>query len=89
MNPETETIPFVVELPVLDDEAVDALQEFLWNLVMQFESQYYHQLRRHQQKLDALHRDPLEPWKRITPAPANPDLTLEDVDPDFNDDIPF
>ena len=82
----TETVPIVIELPVLDDEAVEALQEFLWNLVMTFESQYYHQLQRCHRKLDAKTRDPLEPWTRVTPTPSDPDTALDD---ELNDDIPF
>jgi len=71
-------------LPILEDETVDALDAFLLHLVTQFENHYSHQLRRQRQKLDALTRDPLEPWKRITPDAADPQ-----VDEDFNDDIPF
>ena len=81
-----ETVPFILEVPVLDDDTVAALDAFLWDLLTQFESQYLHQLQRHHRKLDALTRDPLEPWKRITPAPLDPEDPLDD---ELNDDIQF
>jgi hypothetical protein len=40
---------FIVEMPELDDEAVANIQEFLWEVVRSFESQYFHQLQRHHQ----------------------------------------
>ena len=57
------TVAFILEVPVLDDKAVAAVNAFLWDLLVQFESQYYSQLQRHHRKLDALRRDPREPWK--------------------------
>jgi len=70
-----DTVPIVIELPVLDDEGVEALQEFLWNLVMTFESQYYHQLQRYRRRSDAPTRDPIEPQ--------------DGPDEDLNDEVPF
>lgn len=86
LNPTNESIPVVIELPVLDDKGVEALQEFLWNLVIQFESQYYHQLQRYQRKRDALTGDPLQPWKRMTLTPVEPQ---DGIDEDLDDEIPF
>jgi hypothetical protein len=80
----TETDLLILEVPVLEDEAVAALQDFLWDLLTQFESHYFMQLQRHHRKLDAIDRDPLEPWKRLTPDAADPE-----VDEDFNDELPF
>ena len=81
----TQTDLMVLEVPILEDETVHALHTFLLDLVTQFENHYDHQLRRQWQKLDALTRDPLEPWKRVTPSPVDPDAALDD---DLNDDIP-
>ena len=39
-----QTVPFILDVPVLDDEAVDAVNAFLWDLLVQFESQYFSQL---------------------------------------------
>lgn len=79
-----QTVAFILNVPVLDDEAVDAVNAFLWDLLVQFESQYFSQLQRHHRKLDALRRDPLEPWKNRAPDLADPES-----DEDFNDEIPF
>ena len=85
---ETETDLMILEVPVLDDETVDALQTFLWDLLRQFENHYFHQLRRYHRKLDAETRDPLEPWKRLTPSPPDPDPE-DALDDELNDDITF
>lgn len=43
---------FVIDMPELDDQAVAAVQDFLWERINSFESQYYHQLQRyHRQSL--------------------------------------
>lgn len=86
MTMSEETVPFIIDMPVLDDETVAAVNTFLWDLVTQFESQYLGQLQRYHRKIDALDRDPLQPWKRITPAAPEPDTGLDD---ELNDDIPF
>lgn len=78
------TVPFILNVPVLDDEAVDAVNTFLRDLLVQFENQYFSQLQRHHRKLDALRRDPLEPWKNRAP-----DLPDPQGDEDFNDENPF
>jgi hypothetical protein len=81
---ENETIPVVIELPLLDEKGIEALQEFLWNLVMLFEGQYYHQL--DQRKRGTLTRDPFQHWKRVAPTPVEP---KEGLDEDPDDEIPF
>ena len=40
---------FIIEMPELTDEAVVSVQNFLWDLIRSFESQYYHQLQRYHQ----------------------------------------
>lgn len=82
----TETDLMVLEVPILEDGTVAALHDFLLDLVNQFENHYGHQLRREWQKIDALTRDPLEPWKRITPTATDPNVALDD---DLDDDVPF
>jgi len=84
MHAETDLM--VLEVPILEDDTVAALHDFLLDLLCQFENHYGHQLRRQWQKLDALTRDPLEPWKRATPSPIDPEDPLDD---ELNDDIPF
>jgi hypothetical protein len=84
MTPETQ--PFLLEVPVLEDATVDALHTFLLDLLMQFENHYGHQLRRHWLELNAETRDPLEPWKHITPSSLEPGKELND---DLNNEIPF
>lgn len=82
---ENETIPINIEVPVLDEKGVEALQVFLWNLVMTFESQYYHQLHRYRRKR-GLTRDLFQHWKPVTPAPVEP---KDGIDEDLDDEIPF
>lgn len=82
----TETDQLILDVPVLEDEAAAVLLDILWDLLTQVENHYGHQLRRHWEKLDALTRDPREPWKRITPSPVDP---AEPLDDELNDDIPF
>jgi len=41
---------FIIEMPELDDKAVASIQEFLWEIIRSFESQYYHQLQRYHQQ---------------------------------------
>lgn len=50
---------FIIEMPDLDDKAVAGVQDFLWELVMSFESRYFHQLQRYhrQSSIDEL-KDP-------------------------------
>lgn len=84
MNTETDLV--MIEVPVLEDDAVAAVQDFLCDLLRQFENHYFHQLQRYHRKLDARDRDPLEPWKRVTPSPVDADDPLDD---ELNDDIPF
>src|SRR5690606_27841124 len=82
MNTETDLL--LLEVPILEDETVAVLHDVLFDLLTQFESHYGHQLRRHWQQTDARRRDPLEPWKTVTPDPA-----ASELDQDFNDEIPF
>lgn len=42
---------FIIEMPELNDEAVAAVQDFLWDLIRSFELRYYHQLQRHHRRL--------------------------------------
>lgn len=41
---------FVIEMPELDDEQCAVVQDFLWEVIRAFESQYYHQLQRNHRK---------------------------------------
>lgn len=41
---------------------------------------------RYRRRRDVPTRDPLEPCKRLTPSPVDPEDALDD---EFNDDIPF
>lgn len=41
---------FIIEMPELDDKAVVDVQNFLWELVSSFESQYFHQLQRYHRR---------------------------------------
>jgi hypothetical protein len=41
---------FILEMPELNDEAVAGVQDFLWELIRSFESQYYHQLQRYHRR---------------------------------------
>jgi hypothetical protein len=37
---------FIIEVPKLSDQQCVAVQDFLWDLIRAFESQYFHQLKR-------------------------------------------
>lgn len=50
--------------PVLTDEAAATILDFLYDLVADFESAYYVQLRRHESAHDDQDRDPDRPWLR-------------------------
>ena len=50
--------------PVLTDEAAATILDFLHDLVADFESAYYVQLRRHQCAHADQDRDPEQPWLR-------------------------
>lgn len=41
---------FIIEMPELDDKAVAGVQDFLWELIRSFESQYFHQLQRYHRR---------------------------------------
>lgn len=60
MTHTSGTQPFVLEVPILEDAAVDALHTFLLDLWTQFENQYFAQLHRRQQVLDQSRRDMFE-----------------------------
>jgi hypothetical protein len=81
-----ETQPFVLEEPILEDAAVDALHTFLLDLLTQFEN-HFAQLHRYQQDLYKLRRDVLEQRH----ASTRPDLPHSDADRDrdFNNEDPF
>lgn len=82
-----ETVPIVIDMPVLDNEAVAAVSTFLWDIVSQFESQYFGQLQRHYRGLDDAGRDPMRPWlPRHVPPPADIDPQVRD---DLDDEIAF
>lgn len=49
---------FIIEMPDLTDEAVSSIQDFIWDLLVQFESSYYHQLQRHHRRNNKL-KNPL------------------------------
>ena len=86
MTHTSETQPFVLEVPILEDAAVDALHTFLLDLLTQFENHYYGQLHRHQQNLDEWRREMIEQQRvRLRPT-LNPDAN---GDLDFNDEIPL
>jgi hypothetical protein len=76
----------VLEVPVLEDQTVDALHNFLIDLITQFENHYVHQLRRHWQALESLRRDPQKPGQPATFDPSGTDAPLDEG---LNDDIPF
>jgi hypothetical protein len=40
---------FIIEMPELTDEQCDTVQNFLWDALRAFESQYFHQLQRYHQ----------------------------------------
>ena len=85
MTHTSETEPFVLEVPALDDAAVDALHTFLLDLLTQFENHYFDQLHRHQQDMAEWHRDMLGEEHALTRSALNPDAS---GDLDFNDEIP-
>jgi hypothetical protein len=85
MTRTPETLPFVLEVPILEDAAVDALHTFLLDLLTQFENHYYGQLQRHQQNLDEWRREMIEQHRVRTSPTLNPDGS---GDLDFNDEIP-
>jgi hypothetical protein len=41
---------FVIEMPEFTDEQCVAVQDFLWDVIRAFESQYYQQLQRYHQR---------------------------------------
>jgi hypothetical protein len=86
MNHTSETEPFVLEVPVLEDAVVDALHTFLLDLLTQFENHYFGQLQRHQQDLDEWRREMIEQQRVRNSSALNPDVS---GDLDFNDEIPF
>jgi len=85
MSYTSETQSFVLEVPILEDAAVDALHTFLLDLLTQFENHYFAQLHRHQQDLDQERRDMLE-QHAIKRSTLNLDVR---GDLDFDDQIPF
>ena len=87
---ETGSELLVLKVPILQDVAIHALYAFLQDFLVQFETHYYHRLRRYDRARDAATRDPNEPWKRITPAALNlnPDPDRK-IDEDPYDDFPF
>jgi hypothetical protein len=52
----------------LSDEAISAVNDVLYEIVRQWESKHYHQLKRfhEQQQIDFC--DPLKPWRRKNTA---------------------
>ncbi len=82
-----ETQPFVLEVPILEDAAVDALHTFLLDLLTQFENHYFAQLHRYQQDLNELRHDVLE--QRHVSTRPDPPHSGADHDRDFNREIPF
>jgi hypothetical protein len=85
MSYASETQSFVLEVPILEDAAVDALHTFLLDLLTQFENQYFGQLHRHQQNLDEWRREMIEQHRVRTSPTLNPDAS---GDLNFNDEIP-
>jgi hypothetical protein len=79
-----ETLPFILEVPPLEDAAVDALHTFLLDLLTQFENHYFSQLHRYQQDQEIFHRDMLEQQHAIARSAREPSGDL-----DFNGEIPF
>jgi hypothetical protein len=86
MTRTPETLPFVLEVPLLEDAAVDALHTFLLDLLTQFENHYFDQLHRHQQDMDQWHREMLDQQQPLTRPTLNPD---DGGVLDFDDQIPF
>jgi hypothetical protein len=86
MHHTSETQPFVLEVPLLEDAAVDALHTFLLDLLTQFENHYFGQLHRHQQAMAEWHREMLYQQQALTRPTPNPDVR---GDLDFDDQIPF
>ena len=80
------TLPFVLQVPLLEDAAVDALHTFLLDLLTQFENHYFGQLHRHQQDMDQRHREMLDQQQALTRPTLNPD---DGRGLDFDDQIPF
>ncbi|MEY4719338.1 MAG: hypothetical protein RL563_1956 [Pseudomonadota bacterium] len=52
----------------LSDEAISAITDVLYELVMQWESKHYHQLKRFDKARQVDLIDPLEPWHRQYPS---------------------
>src|SRR6266700_3154457 len=86
MHHTSATQPFVLEVPILEDAAVDALHTFLLDLLTQFENHYFAQLHRHQQDLAQWHREMLDQQQALARPTLNPDAR---GDLDFDDQIPF
>jgi hypothetical protein len=86
MTRTRETPPFVLEVPALEDAAVDALHTFLLDLLTQFENHYFDQLHRHQQDLDEWRREMIEQQRVRISSALNRDASS---DLDFDDQIPF
>ena len=87
MTRTPETLPFVIDVPILEDETVDALHTFLLDLFTQFENHYFGQLHRYQQNLDKLRRDALE--QRLASTKPDPSKSDAQHDLDFDDEIDF
>jgi hypothetical protein len=83
----TETESFVLEVPLLENAAVDALHTFLLDLLTQFENHYFAQLHRHQHHQASLRRAAIE--DRQAREGADPIESADEWDDEFNDDIPF
>jgi hypothetical protein len=81
-----ETQPFVLEVPILADAAVDALHTFLLDLLTQFENHYFDQLHCHQQDMGQRRREMLDQQQALTRPTLNPDAR---GDLDFDDEISF
>ena len=72
MTHTSETQPFVLEVPILEDAAVDALHTFLLDLLTHFENHYFAQPHRHQQDLSQRRRDMLDQQQAFTRSTLKP-----------------
>jgi hypothetical protein len=73
-----ETEPFLLKVPVLEDEAVDALHTFLLDLLTQFENHYFGQLHRYRQYVESVCREAPKEKLSEAPDPADPADKLDD-----------
>ncbi len=75
MHTDDPEEPLTLHLPPLSDELAVVVYDFLQDLILQYESRYFHQMRRHQQQCD---RERQQQQAEIYFQHAQRSLPLED-----------